>query len=208
MKPPKPIAACRGRLAIAIVLSCLIVFTVLVYADDTDSMKVYRIPVGSMENTLMAGDLVAADLRAFVAWQPTYGDLLVFKYPADTSTSHVKRCVGLPGDTILYQDKQLYRNGALVKPPFRARFIDTTADGRQRVLPRGANGENSRDNMGPTIVPAGSYFVMGDSRDNSFDSRFFGPVGAELIIGKVTGYVKANADSTWVEEIDTIPPSW
>ncbi|MBR4741373.1 MAG: signal peptidase I, partial [Desulfovibrio sp.] len=98
-------------------------------------------------------------------------DIIIFEYPEDPDTDFIKRIIGLPGDVIEVRDKQLYRNGEAVKESY-IQFTDPDT-----IIAR-------RDNFGPITVPANHYFVMGDNRDNSHDSRFWGCVARESIRAK------------------------
>ena len=144
----------------------------------------YEIPSQAMENTLKVGDFLWCDDYYYYFNEPNYGDIMVFIYPRDNVTKYVKRCVGLPGDTILIKDKQLFVNRQIHE--YNIKHIDTLEDGSQRIMPRREGGRDSRDNFGPYVVPENCYFMMGDNRDNSYDSRYWGVVHGDLIIGKAT----------------------
>ncbi len=105
---------------------------------------------------------------------PAYGDVIVFRYPKDRSIDYIKRVVGVPGDKIVIKDKQLYLNGKKDVNP-HAHFTS------EMVLPYNVS---PKDNFGPITVPEGKYFVMGDNRDNSSDSRFWGYVDDQDVLGK------------------------
>ena len=96
------------------------------------------------------------------------GDILVFKYPQEPERDFIKRVIGLPGETLEVRQKQLYIDGAKLDEPY--------LQGQMPVLEPGAIALDRRDNFGPITVPAGHYFMMGDNRDNSEDSRFWGPL--------------------------------
>ena len=102
---------------------------------------------------------------------PQRGEIIIFEYPNDPSVDYIKRIVGVPGDIIEVRNKQLFRNGEAVKESY-IRFTQP-----DRIEP-------VRDNFGPVTVPDGKYFVMGDNRDNSLDSRFWGFVGRSAIRAK------------------------
>ena len=143
---------------------------------------------------------------------PERGDVAVFKYPMDTSVDYIKRVVGLPGDTVEYRNKVLYVNGVEQKQSGHTDFIDTqslvTLDQREEVLD-GVSHMIARDERRPSWVPAGAilrkaqscdynetgfvckvpeghYFMMGDNRDNSEDSRYWGFVPDEYLVGRAT----------------------
>lgn len=159
-----------------------IIFALLI---RTYVVQAFAIPSGSMENTLQVGDhlLVSkflygiktpfSDDRLLKIRDPKRGDVIVFEYPADRSRDFIKRIVGTPGDRIKIIDKQVFVNDKL--------YIDPRESHRDgAVLPGFAS---RRDNLEEFAVPADSYFVMGDNRDNSYDSRFWGFVSDKEIRG-------------------------
>ncbi|MDL0430551.1 signal peptidase I [Marinobacter sp. TBZ242] len=160
----------------------------------------FQIPSGSMLPTLEVGDFIlvnkyAYGLRLPVAGtkilevdDPERGDVIVFRYPEDGSTNYIKRVVGLPGDHIRYQDRELFINGEKVESRFVARLPpvelrrETLGDHQYNVfLTLGRTGHSGD---GQWLVPEGEYFVMGDNRDNSNDSRYWGTVPDEMVVGK------------------------
>ena len=160
----------------------------------------FQIPSGSMLPTLEVGDFIlvnkyAYGLRLPVAGtkvvdigDPERGDVMVFRYPKDGETNYIKRVVGMPGDRIRYRNKQLFINGEQVESRFIARLPpvelrretldDVEHDVFLTMRRPGAGG------AGEWVVPEGHYFVMGDNRDNSNDSRYWGMVPDELVVGK------------------------
>ena len=124
-------------------------------------------------------------MSAYEADDPRPGDLVVFYFPVDRTTKYIKRCVAGPGDLVEIRDKALFVNGERFPDPPGAIFTDTLPDGSPRIMARGPNGGGTRDNWNPRVVPDGSFFMLGDNRDNSYDSRFWGAVPRELLIGKV-----------------------
>ncbi|WP_166269065.1 signal peptidase I [Marinobacter caseinilyticus] len=160
----------------------------------------FQIPSGSMLPTLEVGDFIlvnkfAYGLRLPVAGtkvvslgDPERGDVMVFKYPKDGETNYIKRVVGLPGDHIRYRNKTLYINGEQVPtefvaslPPVELQREQLGDVGHEIFLTMGSrNGAGE----GEWIVPEGHYFAMGDNRDNSNDSRFWGMVPDEMVVGK------------------------
>jgi len=162
----------------------------------TSVVEAYKIPSASMEDTLLIGDFLLANKFIYgarlplVDWRlpalrdPEPGDVVIFIYPVDGATKYIKRCVAAAGDTVLVADKQLYVNGAPFPNPEHAKFSDTYPNGEQRIKSRGPGGRDSRDNWGPYVVPPHSFFMMGDNRDNSSDSRYWGPVPRDLVLGK------------------------
>ena len=175
------------QIGIAVILALLI---------KTSIVEAYKIPTASMEDTLLIGDFLLANKFVYgaqlpiVGWrlpaidQPERGDIVIFTFPGDGVTKYIKRCVAVAGDTVEIKDKQLFVNGERFENPEHAKFIDTNRAGEQIVHERRAGGQNSRDNFGPYVVPENSYFMMGDNRDNSFDSRYWQAVPKELILGQ------------------------
>lgn len=147
--------------------------------------EAFSVPTSSMENSLLLGDYIMADMGAYVRQGPDRGDIIIFLYPVDRKTKYLKRCVAGPGDTVSVQDKMLYVNGERFPDRGYALYVDTTISGQQNIQPRRPDGSSSRDNYGPEVMPDDSYFVLGDNRDNSYDSRYFGPVARDLILGKL-----------------------
>jgi signal peptidase I len=146
----------------------------------------FLIPTGSMENTLEVGDRIFVNKFIYgtniplihrsilKVREPLQGDIVVFEFPRDRDKDFIKRVIGTPGDLIEVRDKQVFVNNV----PFK----DSHEIHRDRtVLPRSSA---PRDNFGPVTVPPRAYFVMGDNRDNSYDSRFWGFVEKDKIKGK------------------------
>lgn len=125
----------------------------------------FYIPSGSMEPTLRIGDRIIVSKISYVFKEPQRGDVVVFRYPLDPSRDFVKRLVGLPGETVSLRNGRLYINGQPVPEDY---------------LP----GDMKFADFGPVRVPAGYYFVLGDNRNNSDDSRVWGPLPRQNIIGK------------------------
>lgn len=153
--------------------------------------QAFVIPTGAMENTLLTGDRIL--VQRLPKLKPQRGDIVAFVYPVDRTESLVKRIIGTPGDRIRIASKVVYRNGvALQEPyavhktgyfePYRDNFPSGTPSARleQSAL------EMLRDNVvsGEVIVPQGRYFLLGDNRDNSWDSRYWGFVSAGDLLGK------------------------
>ncbi|MGV1100460.1 signal peptidase I [Thiovibrio sp. JS02] len=146
-------------------------------------VQAFKIPSGSMIPTLLVGDHILVNKFCYGVRNPLNGDLwfaagspkphdvIVFKYPLNPSQDFIKRVVGVAGDRIEIVKKQLYVNGA---PFVEPHAVTLEPD----ILP------SVRDNMPPVLVPPGSVFVMGDNRDNSHDSRFWGFVDLNAIKGK------------------------
>ncbi len=139
-------------------------------------ISAYLVRSSSMENALFEGDCLFANKLAY-SWGrgPEIGDIIIFKYPNNPMKDFIKRVVALPGQTVEVRDKIVFVDNVIVELPPKAKNIDG------RVI----TGDLSfRDNFGPYVVSDGEYFVMGDNRDNSRDSRFWGSVSAENIRGK------------------------
>lgn len=146
-------------------------------------VQAFKIPSESMLGTLQVGDHLLASKFAYGikipftnhyiydGSDPQRGDIVIFEYPNDPSVDYIKRVIGVPGDLIEVRDKQLYRNGVPVKEDYI-----------KNIDPDGI--EPLRDNYAPVRVPPGKYFVMGDNRDNSLDSRFWGFVDRKAIKAK------------------------
>ena len=105
---------------------------------------------------------------------PERGDVVVFRFPKDRSVDYIKRVIGTPGDTVEIRDKKVYINGEPIDDPYA--HISSPS-----VLAANAS---PRDNLGPVLVPDGRIFVLGDNRDHSYDSRFWGFVDQQDILGK------------------------
>jgi signal peptidase I len=149
-------------------------------------VQAFRIPTGSMMDTLLVGDFLFVnkfvygakipftDSRLPSLRGPQRGDIIVFKYPGDLKRDFIKRCVAVGGQTVAIRSKVVYIDGVPLDEPY---IIHTDA----RVFPKEIS---PRDNMDPVYVPEGYVFMMGDNRDNSHDSRFWGPLDEELVKGK------------------------
>ncbi|HDD53634.1 MAG TPA: signal peptidase I [Thermosulfidibacter takaii] len=137
-------------------------------------VQAFRIPSGSMIPTLLVGDHILVNKLAYRFGEPHRLDVVVFKFPLDSNKDYIKRVIGLPGDRLKIVNKVVFINGKPLKEPY-ARHTDS------RTIPRGIQ---PRDNYGPVVVPPGHYFVMGDNRDSSYDSRFWGFVSRKALIGK------------------------
>jgi signal peptidase I len=146
----------------------------------------FKIPSGSMMENLLIGDHLVVNKfiyghqastllhRLLPYRQPRRGDVVVFKYPNQPRRDFIKRCVALAGDEVEIRDKQLYVNGEPLDEPYVVFKGDQL--GRSRGLPG--------DNYGPRVIPEGTIFCMGDNRDNSLDSRFWGPVPLSYVKGR------------------------
>ncbi len=174
-RPVKPLWREYGEALFVALILALVIRTFVVQA--------FKIPSESMVKTLLVGDHLLASKFSYgikipfthsyiyKGSDPVKGDIIIFEYPNDPSVDYIKRIIGTPGDTIEVRNKQLFRNGEPVKESY-IRFTEP-----DRIQP-------VRDNFGPITVPEGKYFVMGDNRDNSMDSRFWGLVDRSAIRAK------------------------
>jgi signal peptidase I len=126
----------------------------------------------SMEPTVLAGDRFLVDKTAYLLSGPQRGDLAVYHPQEFPDLIFLKRIVGMPGETIELRDRVVFINGKKIEEPY-VRFIEA-ADAK----------DGQRDSLASTVIPPDAYFVMGDSRDNSNDSRYSGPVERKKIVGK------------------------
>ena len=196
----------------AIIVAMLLAFAIRVFV-----VQAFKIPSGSMIPTLLIGDhILVSKLSYGLQWptdcqmqwnfppvncytsktvvefgKPQRGDIVVFRFPEDEEKDFIKRIVGLPGDTVQIRNKAVLVNGQpLDDKAFTQRIDPGIID--SSVTPR--------DNFGPVTVPEGSYFVMGDNRDQSLDSRFWGYVREEKIRGKAFRiYWSWNGQGNWTE---------
>ncbi len=167
-------------------IEAILIAVVLALFIRTFVVQAFKIPSGSMEPTLQIGDHILvnkfiygvkipyAGTTLIPVAHPEQGDIIVFRYPEDPDKDFIKRVIGVPGDIVEIRDKTVYVNKVAVKNDIG---VHTDA----RVL---SGTINPRDNLTPVTVPADAYFVMGDNRDNSYDSRFWGFVEASAIKGK------------------------
>ena len=164
-------------------------------------VQAFKIPSGSMEDTLLIGDHILVNkflygtdipftkIKILPVREPRQGDIIVFKYPGDETKDFIKRVIGTPGDVLEVINKKVYINGEPIDEPY-------TVYKDEEVLPRNLQ---SRDNFGPVKVPAGKYFMMGDNRDKSHDSRFWGFVDEDKILGKALFiYWSWDGEDRWV----------
>ncbi len=147
-------------------------------------VKPYRIPSPSMVDTLQVGDRVLVDRVGYHLKEIEHGDIVVFRYPLDTSVVFIKRVVGLPGDELVARDGSLWRNGERLVEP----YVHTTNGATDPTEPAGRiEGTTMSDPWSlarPYTVPPGTYFMMGDNRTDSDDSRVWGPVPEANVIGE------------------------
>jgi signal peptidase I len=178
--------------------------TLIIFLFATTTLvQAYVVPTGSMESTVMIGDHMLVDRMSYSnpgSWgshllpyrDVQRGDIVCFHYPEDVRQIYVKRVIGIPGDRIHMENKQLVRNGQRFIEPY-TQHIDPTIDPYRdnfpqapswNTTPRGREmlADDVRD--GELIVPPGKLFVMGDNRENSEDSRYWGLVPRDYVVGK------------------------
>lgn len=159
----------------------------LAFIIKTSIVEAYKIPSSSMEDTLLVGDFILANKFIFGAqvpfidWRfpalrnPEQGDVVIFKWPVDQFTNYIKRCIATEGQMVEIREKVLIVDGKIFPKPEFSKYTDP------KLHPPGTD---RRDNFDLYRVPKGHIFVMGDNRDNSYDSRFWGPVSLDLIQGE------------------------
>jgi signal peptidase I len=194
----------RGWLALAVVL-------VLAAA----AIRPYRVPSAGMANTIVVGDSILAESLSWkLGRAPRAGDVVEFRYPIDHNEIFIKRVVGVPGDRIRIVNKQLYRNGVPVNEPYAIHaspYVDSyrdnfpSAPNDQSLPPSAADMLQNHIRNGEVVVPPGKYFVMGDNRDNSLDSRYWGFVSrAEITASPLMIYASYNVPAEHPEVTGSI----
>lgn len=163
----------------------IIIAVILALVIRTFVVQAFKIPSGSMEDTLAIGDHILVSKfiygtkipfttsRLLKIRDPRRGDVIVFEYPEDPSKDFIKRVIGTPGDTVQVINKKVYVNGKVYENPHEVHKEND-------IIPKE---QNPRDNTDLITVPANSYFVMGDNRDRSYDSRFWKFVRNDQIKG-------------------------
>src|SRR5437868_7888545 len=170
----------------------IVIAVILALFIRTFVLQAFKIPTGSMENNLLIGDHLLVNKFMFAASDSAIersllpigtirrGDVLVFKYPVEPDRDFIKRVIGLPGETVELREKKVYINGKPLDEPY-VHFLE----------PPGANSDlhevtsfDVRERYGPVTVPPNQYFVMGDNRDNSQDSRYWGFLQRDYIKGR------------------------
>lgn len=164
----------------------IIIAVLLAVFIRTFIVQAFKIPSGSMIPTLQIGDHLLVNKfsyglkvpfsgKVLIPWnEPSHGDVVVFRFPKDKSMDYIKRVIGVPGDVVAIKSKKVYINNEPV-PDLQAYFAS------DQII---SKSQKPRDYYGPVTVPDGKIFVMGDNRDNSYDSRFWGFVDQKDIRGK------------------------
>ena len=174
-------------------LESIVVAVILALFIRTFVVQAFKIPTGSMIPNLLIGDHLLVNK---VVYSPSFGpledrllakkpiarrDVIVFKYPDEPTRDFIKRVIGLPGETVEIRDKTVFIDGKPITEPY-AHFIEQPL--RPDDPEYGLRGEPIRDNWGPQVVPAGKLLVLGDNRDNSRDSRFWGFLPRDQVKGR------------------------
>ena len=197
----RPRVSWRYFSELAFIVVCAVALWFVVY---TFGVAAYKIPSASMQNTLLVGDFLFVNkavygakvplvhLRTPAFTHPKRGEVIIFDYPPDPQKQYVKRLIGLPGDTVEMREGTVSIDGRVLVEPFvmhsnpgsdptdeefawQRPFLVSTAE---------ASAHPSRNNWGPLVVPEKHYFVLGDNRDNSSDSRYWGFVPDSLVRGR------------------------
>ena len=197
----------------------------IVFVIRSFIVEPFKIPSGSMMPTLIAGDFIVVNKFTYgirlPVWnktllevgKPDRGDVFVFHYPKDPSIDYIKRVIGLPGDEIRYENKELFINGVHVEKILQEnytyafnnnevvevkKFFETIGTSKYSLIVHDIPSEDYKFN-----VPEGNYFAMGDNRDNSSDSRVWGFVPDELLVGKAffiwLNFSQFNRIGTWIK---------
>jgi signal peptidase I len=189
----------------------IVTVVVMVFLIRATIVEAFRIPTGSMEDTLLVGDFLLVNKFVYGIrtpdWigipfteigfkipshhfsaliEPKQGDVVVFKYPLDPKMNYIKRCIAVGGQTVEIRNKRVFVDSVEFPLPLHGKFTSN------RIIPPGVRergilymGEDwNKDNFGPITIPKGEYFMMGDNRDNSADSRYWGFLPEQNIVGK------------------------
>ena len=216
-KPDPP----RGTIAEWTITILLLLF------GTTTLVQAFVIPTGSMEDTLLIGDHLLVDKLAYAPAgsfskyvlpyeEPRRGDIIVFRYPVDITQTFVKRVIGIPGDHIKIINQRVIRNDQPLTEPYvvhKNPYPDSFRDNFPNSEPNLMLLDRARDMLannvvnGEVVVPPNSFFAMGDNRDNSLDSRYWGFVPRENIIGKpliIYWSYDANTESLASSSVNTL----
>ena len=170
----------------------IVIAVILALFVRTFVVQAFKIPTGSMENNLLIGDHLLVNKFVYGPARTSLeravlpigairrGDVLVFKYPEQPDRDFIKRVIGLPGDSLEVREKKVYVNGTALDEPY-AHYLSPASEGSAL---HEVTSFDVRERYGPVTVPPGHYFMMGDNRDNSQDSRYWGFLPSENIKGK------------------------
>ena len=153
---------------IIFLLSNVAVLPLLRWTVKNNIARAYKIPSSAMEPTLLVGDHLIADMKIYKSEKPKRGDIIIFEFPKDPSKDFIKRVIAAEGEKVTIIHNKIYINDKMIDDPW-GHF----------TMPR-----SSIEDFGPVKVPEGSFFVMGDNRDNSQDSRYWGFVNIKKVKGK------------------------
>jgi signal peptidase I len=167
----------------------IVIAVIMALFIRTFVVQAFKIPTGSMEPNLLIGDHLLVNKFIFGpgsferAILPTRdirrGDVVVFKYPEDPERDFIKRVIGLPGETLELKGRRIHINGQPIDEPYAHYLPRPSSDGIHE-----STSDDVRDAYGPVVVPQNAYFVMGDNRDNSQDSRYWGFLPRDLVKGR------------------------
>jgi signal peptidase I len=170
----------------------IVIAVILALFIRTFVVQAFKIPTGSMEENLLIGDHLLVNKFIFApaatglegALLPVKsinrGDVIVFKYPEEPDRDFIKRVIGLPGETVEVREKKVYVNGTALDEPYAHYLLPVSTPSEFHEV----TSFDVRERYGPVTVPAGHYFVMGDNRDNSQDSRYWGFLPRDFVKGK------------------------
>jgi signal peptidase I len=170
----------------------IVIAVILALFIRTFVVQAFKIPTGSMEENLLIGDHLLVNKFIFAptasrleqALLPVAsikrGDVIVFKYPEDPERDFIKRVIGLPGETVEVREKKVYVNGQALDEPYAHYLLPVSTPSEFHEV----TSFDVRERYGPVTVPADQYFVMGDNRDNSQDSRYWGFLRRDYVKGK------------------------
>ncbi len=186
----------------AFIAEWTVTFVILLFGTTT-LVQAFVVPTSSMESTVMTGDHMLVDKLSYapagaigkhlLPYTPLQrGDIIVFRWPPDPRQNYVKRLIGMPGDRIRVANKEVYLNGRKLYEPYTQHIFAGTefyrdnfpAEAVGPVMPQGREMLANNVVNGEVVVPPDSFFAMGDNRDNSLDSRYWGFVPRDNIIGK------------------------
>lgn len=181
----------RARLTVGEYIEALLVAILFALFVRSFFFQAFAVPSRSMEESLFVGDHIVVNkfiygsqgpLAPYLPQRPVRrGDMVVFRFPLDPKRDYIKRCVALPGDTVQIIDKALQINGIVVDDASYTIHNDPRVYPRSHLLPERYG---HRDNYGPYTVPTDQLFCLGDNRDFSHDSRFWGTVPASAVLGR------------------------